>query len=161
MLWAVVTATALMMVLNVPIGLLADKIGATRLLVGAGVLFSVTGSVSYLTMTGTFTSLLFAYGSGVVYLVCVTTVLPKLLTEIFPPQNRALGVGLPNAVTGAVLGAIGPAAATYTAEHDADGWFVAGVMAAVLLSIPAALLARRTPRPTTPALDRSGLTLVR
>lgn len=150
MLWAVVTATALMMVLNVPIGLLADKIGATRLLVGAGVLFSVTGSVSYLTMTGTFTSLLFAYGSGVVYLVCVTTVLPKLLTEIFPPQNRALGVGLPNAVTGAVLGAIGPAAATYTAEHDADGWFVAGVMAAVLLSIPAALLARRTPRPTTP-----------
>ncbi|GHG43025.1 MFS transporter [Streptomyces zaomyceticus] len=161
MLWAVVTATALMMVLNVPIGLLADKIGATRLLVGAGVLFSVTGSVSYLTMTGTFTSLLFAYGSGVVYLVCVTTVLPKLLTDIFPAQNRALGVGLPNAVTGAVLGAIGPAAATYAAEHDADGWFVAGVMAAVLLSIPATLLARRTPRPATPALDRSELTLVR
>ncbi|MFJ9829502.1 MFS transporter [Streptomyces sp. NPDC101160] len=138
-----VTATALMLVLNVPIGLLADKIGAARLLVAASVLFAVTGSVSYLTMTGTFASLLFTYGSGVVYLVCATTVLPKLLTGIFPPEVRALGTGLPNAVTGAVLGGIGPAAAAYAAEHDASAWFVAGMMTAVLMSVPASLLARR------------------
>ncbi|MFJ3906230.1 MFS transporter [Streptomyces sp. NPDC090025] len=162
MFWVIVTATALLMVLNVPIGMLADRVGATRFLVVASVLFAVTGSVSYLTMTGTFASLLFTYGSGVVYLVCATTVLPKLLTGIFPPSNRALGVGLPNAVTSAVLGGVAPAAATYSAEHNANGWFIVGVMAAVLMSIPAAALARRRPQGEgTPALDRSDLTLVR
>ncbi|MEU2078998.1 MFS transporter [Streptomyces sp. NPDC013489] len=147
MFWVVVTATALMMTLNVPIGLLADKIGAARLLVAASALFAVAGSVSYLTMTGTFASLLFTYGSGVVYLVCATTVLPKLLTEIFPPEVRALGVGLPNAVTSAVLGGVAPASAAFAAEHNASGWFIAGVMAAVLMSIPASVLSR-TVRPT-------------
>lgn len=142
MFWVVVTATALMMTLNVPIGLLADKIGAARLLVAASVLFAVAGSVSYLTMTGTFASLLFTYGSGVVYLVCATTVLPKLVTEIFPTEVRALGVGLPNAVTSAVLGGIAPASAAFAAEHHASGWFIACVMTTVLMSIPAALLAR-------------------
>ncbi|MFI8326352.1 MFS transporter [Streptomyces sp. NPDC085529] len=146
MFWVVVTATALMMTLNVPIGLLADKIGAARLLAAASALFAVAGSVSYLTMTGTFASLLFTYGSGVVYLVCATTVLPKLLTEIFPTEVRALGVGLPNAVTSAVLGGVAPASAAFAAEHDASGWFIAGVMTAVLMSIPASLLAR-TVRP--------------
>ncbi|MFB7454665.1 MFS transporter [Streptomyces sp. NPDC056194] len=146
MFWVVVTATALMMTLNVPIGLLADKIGAARLLVAASALFAVAGSVSYLTMTGTFASLLFTYGSGVVYLVCATTVLPKLLTEIFPTEVRALGVGMPNAVTSAVLGGVAPASAAFAAEHHASGWFIAGVMTAVLMSIPASLLAR-TARP--------------
>ncbi|MER7722387.1 MFS transporter [Streptomyces sp. NPDC096323] len=146
MFWVVVTATALMMTLNVPIGLLADKIGAARLLVAASALFAVAGSVSYLTMTGTFASLLFTYGSGVIYLVCATTVLPKLLTEIFPTEVRALGVGLPNAVTSAVLGGVAPASAAFAAEHHASGWFIAGVMTAVLMSIPASLLAR-TMRP--------------
>ncbi|MFF5788452.1 MFS transporter [Streptomyces sp. NPDC012693] len=147
MFWVVVTATALMMTLNVPIGMLADKIGAARLLVAASALFAVAGSISYLTMTGTFASLLFTYGSGVVYLVCATTVLPKLLTEIFPPEVRALGVGLPNAVTSAVLGGVAPASAAFAAEHNASGWFIAGVMAAVLMSVPASLLSRTT-RPT-------------
>ncbi|MGW7409764.1 MFS transporter [Streptomyces sp. NPDC054833] len=145
MFWVAVTATASMMTLNVPIGLLADRIGAARLLVAASALFAVTGSVSYLTMTGTFASLLFTYGSGVVYLVCATTVLPKLLTDIFPARIRALGVGLPNAVTGAVLGGVAPAGAAYAAAHDASGWFIAGVMTAVLLSIPASLLSRTMP----------------
>ncbi|MGR6975090.1 MFS transporter [Streptomyces cynarae] len=145
MFWVVVTATAVMMTLNVPIGLLADRIGPARLLVAASVLFTVTGSVSYLTMTGTFASLLATYGSGVVYLVCATTVLPKLLTDIFPSRIRALGIGLPNALTGAVLGGLAPACAAYAAEHDASAWFITGVMAAVLLSVPAAMLSPAPP----------------
>ncbi|MER6406757.1 MFS transporter [Streptomyces viridosporus] len=159
MFWVVVSVTAVMMALNVPIGLLADRVGATRLLLAASALFAVTGSVSYLTMTGTFASLLFTYGSGVAYLVCATTVLPKLLTEIFPPTIRALGIGLPNALTSAVLGGIAPACAAYAAEHNASAWFITGVMVAVLLSVPASLLARTAsplPPPTarTPAPER-------
>ncbi|MHC5705724.1 MFS transporter [Streptomyces tirandamycinicus] len=153
MFWVVVCATAVLLVLNVPIGLLADKVGAARFLAVASVVFAVAGSVSYLTMTGTFASLLFTYGSGVVYLVCATTVLPKLLTEIFPAQVRALGIGLPNAVTSAVLGGLAPASAAFAAEHDASGWFIAGVMGAVLLAIPASVLSRTAlpaPAPAAP-----------
>ncbi|MFJ8201124.1 hypothetical protein [Streptomyces sp. NPDC096152] len=91
MMWVVATATATMMTLNVPLGLLADKIGAARLLGAAGVLFAVTGPVSYLTMTGTSASLLFTYGSEVAYLVCATTVLPKLLPDILPPAGPRPG----------------------------------------------------------------------
>ncbi|WP_256107925.1 MFS transporter, partial [Streptomyces sp. ODS05-4] len=74
MFWVIVTATAALMILNVPVGLLADRIGAARLLVAASILFAVTGSLTYLTMRGTFTSLLLTYGSGTLYLVCATTV---------------------------------------------------------------------------------------
>ncbi|MFD7768119.1 MFS transporter [Streptomyces sp. NPDC059787] len=160
MMWVAVTVTAFLMVVNVPLGLLADRIGAARFLAAASVVFAVAGSWSYLTMRGTFTSLLLAYGSGVLYLTCATTVLPKLLTEIFPPQVRALGIGLPNAVTSAVLGAVMPVSATFAAERDASGWFIAAVMAAVLLSLPAAVLSRR-PDAARPVLDRAGLTLTR
>lgn len=150
MFWVIVLVTVVMMLLNVPIGLLADKIGAVRFLAAASVLFAAAGSATYLTMTGDFISLALTYGSGVIYLVCATTVLPKLLTEIFPPEVRGLGIGLPNAITGAVLGGLAPAAATFSAEHHASGWFVTGLMTAVLLSLPAGLLARRT----TPAENR-------
>ncbi|MFE2210255.1 MULTISPECIES: MFS transporter [Streptomyces] len=142
MFWVVVAVTAFFMVLNVPLGLLADRFGAARFLTATSLVFTVTGSVSYLTMSGTFASLVFTYGSGIMYLVCATTVLPKLLTEIFPAEVRALGVGLPNAVTSAVLGGIAPAAAAFAAANNASGWFIAAVMSAVLLSLPAAALAR-------------------
>ncbi|WP_010062563.1 hypothetical protein [Streptomyces globisporus] len=142
MFWVVVAVTAFFMVLNVPLGLLADRFGAARFLTATSLVFTVTGSVSYLTMSGTFASLVFTYGSGIMYLVCATTVLPKLLTEIFPAEVRALGVGLPNAVTSAVLGGIAPTAAAFAAANNASGWFIAAVMSAVLLSLPAAALAR-------------------
>ncbi|MEU2282402.1 MFS transporter [Streptomyces sp. NPDC013178] len=161
MMWVAVTATAFLMVVNVPLGMLADRVGAARFLAVASVVFAVLGSWSYLTMRGTFASLLFAYGSGVVYLVCATTVLPKLLTEIFPAQVRALGIGLPNAVTSAVLGGVMPVSAAFAAEHDASGWFIAAVMAAVLMSLPAAALSRRRPAVVRPALDPNTLTLTK
>ncbi|MFE7131365.1 MFS transporter [Streptomyces sp. NPDC057638] len=151
MFWVVVTATALLMALTVPIGLLADRVGPTRLLIGVSLLFAVAGPATYLTMAGTFTSLLLTYGTGILYLASATTVLPKLLTELFPASHRALGIGLPNAVTTAVLGGVTPAAATFAAQHDASGWFIGAVTAAVLVTLPAAVLARGAAvSPTTP-----------
>lgn len=40
MFWVVVCATAVLLVLNVPIGLLADKVGAARFLAVASVVFA-------------------------------------------------------------------------------------------------------------------------
>ncbi|MEE1791156.1 MFS transporter [Streptomyces sp. BE308] len=157
MFWVVVCATAILMIVNVPIGLLADKVGARRFLLSASVAFAVAGSYTFLTIEGTFTSLLFTYLSGTVYLTCVTTTLPGILCELFPTENRALGLGLPNAVTSAVLGGIAPALATYLGERGASGWFVAGVMAMVLLAWPAVLIRSPAPAPTS---KPSGFSLV-
>lgn len=161
MFGVVVCATGILMVINVPIGLLADKVGPRRFLLGATLLFAVTGTYSFLTIDGTFARLLFAYLSGTVYLVCATTTLPGILSELFPAENRALGMGLPNAVTSAVLGGIAPALATYLGEHGASGWFIAGVTAMVLLAWPATLLALRTPSPSEPVLDKASLILTK
>ncbi|MER5862665.1 MFS transporter [Kitasatospora sp. NPDC002040] len=142
MFWVVVCVTGVMMLAAVPLGLLADRIGAVRLLVVASCGFAVAGSWTYLTLSGEVFSLLVTYGSGVVYLMCVTTVLPKILSESFPPEVRALGIGLPYALTTAVLGAAGPASATWLAERGASGWFAGGMAVAVLLALPAAAGAR-------------------
>lgn len=161
MFWVVVCATTILMVVNVPLGLLADKVGPRRFLLAASVLFAVTGSYTFLTIEGTFTSLLLTYLSGTVYLVCATTTLPGILSELFPAEHRALGLGLPNAVTSAVLGGVAPPLATYLGDHDASGWFVGGVMASVLLSLPALLLALRTRPLPAPALNQRSLTLTK
>ncbi|MBB4948823.1 MHS family alpha-ketoglutarate permease-like MFS transporter [Kitasatospora gansuensis] len=150
MYWVVVCVTGTMMLAAVPLGLLADRIGAVRLLVGASCGFAVAGSWTYLHLTGGFLSLVLTYGSGLVYLMCVTTVLPKILSESFPPEVRALGIGLPYALTTALLGAAGPASATWLAERGASGWFVGGMAVAVLLALPAAASAGAGQPPAGP-----------
>ncbi|MFI5621391.1 MFS transporter [Streptomyces sp. NPDC051567] len=161
MFWAVVCATSVMMALNVPIGLLADRLGPRRFLLGASAVFAVVGSYTFLTVQGTFTSLLLAYGSGVFFLVSATTTLPSILSDLFPAENRALGMGLPNAVTSALLGGVAPGLATYLGDRGASGWFIGGVMTAVLLTWPAALLLSRTPAPAPAVLGRSSLDLTK
>ncbi|MER7764839.1 MFS transporter [Streptomyces sp. NPDC097619] len=151
MFLVIVCAVGIMMVLNVPLGLLADRIGATRFLMGVTAVFAVCGSYGYLTISADFPSLLLAYGSGVVYLVSVTTVLPKLLSEIFPPEVRVIGMGVPHAVTTAVLGGAVPVLATYLDERDLSGWFVAAMMAVVVSVLPAVALSRAHVRPTEAA----------
>jgi len=56
---------------------------------------------------------------------------------------RALGIGLPHGTTTAVLGGVTPYAATWLGARGASGWFVAGVMALVLLGWLAAGVATR------------------
>ncbi|WP_308072463.1 MFS transporter [Streptomyces bambusae] len=158
----VMVAVGAMLVLNVPLGMLADRIGATRFLAGVTVVFAVAGSYGYLNIRGTFASLLLAYGSGVVYLVSVTSVLPKLLSEVFPPHVRVIGMGLPHAVTTAVLGGATPAVATFLGEKGADGAFVAVMVALVVLAVPAAVASRgHVARPPAPVVPEPALAVAK
>ncbi|MCX5199498.1 MFS transporter [Streptomyces sp. NBC_00249] len=159
MFWVVVCGTALVIAANVPVGLLADKVGPRRFLAAASLLFAAVGSYGYLTMSGNFASLLLAYGSGALFLVCATTTLPAILSGIFPPEVRVLGIGLPHALTTAVLGGVGPALATYLDGRDASGWFIAGAMTAVLLSLPAAALSAAAPDGSGAAPDQASAPL--
>ncbi|MCB5165672.1 MFS transporter [Streptomyces bambusae] len=154
-----VTVTAVMMAVQPLLGALADRVDAGRFLAASSVLFAVVGSYGYLTVDGSFGRLVLAYGSGVFFLGCVTVVLPKALSRIFPPEVRGLGIGLPHATTTAVLGGVGPLLAAWSADRGASGWFIAGLMAVVLLAWPAAVLARsvRLPEPAEPAREPAGL----
>ncbi|MGW1766391.1 MFS transporter [Streptomyces sp. NPDC002073] len=146
-----VTVTGSMIALQPLLGALADRVDAGRFLAASSVVFAALGSYGYLTVTGTFGRLVLAYGSGVFFLGCVTVVLPKVLAQIFPPEVRGLGIGLPHATTTALLGGIGPLLAAYAGERDASAWFIAGLMTVVLLAWPAATVARSLPaRGTTP-----------
>ncbi|WP_436732459.1 MFS transporter [Streptomyces sp. URMC 125] len=147
MFWVVVCATGTVIALQVPLGLLADRVGAMRFLVVSSIGFAAVGSYAYLGVTGEFASLYLTYGCGVLYLGCTTTVMPKVLASVFPPQVRALGIGLPHSTATAVLGGVAPWLATYLGARGASGWFVGGVMAAVLLVWPALAMARRLQDP--------------
>ncbi|WP_234473373.1 MULTISPECIES: MFS transporter [unclassified Streptomyces] len=149
MFWVVVCVTGSVILLQVPIGLLADRVEPGRFLIVSSVVFAAVGSYAYLTVQDSFASLAFTYSTGVIFLGCVTMVLPKMLSRIFPPQIRGLGIGLPHASTTALLGGAGPLLAAYSDERGASGWFIAAVMAAVLLAWPATLWERRLFRART------------
>ncbi|MEO3974805.1 MFS transporter [Streptomyces sp. CAU 1734] len=146
MFWVIVSVTGTGILLQVPLGLLADRVGAARFLSVAAVGMATVGVWAYLSMDATVTGLVLAYGTGATYLVCASIVLPKLLSEIYPARIRALGMGLPYALTSAVLGGIAPVAATQADANGASEWFIGGVAIAVLLALPAAVAVRRLDR---------------
>ncbi|MFI9203849.1 MFS transporter [Streptomyces sp. NPDC053048] len=152
MFWVVVCATAGVSVLLPGLGMLADRVGAGRFLVVASAAFALVGPYAFTRMSGSFASLLFAYGSGVLYMGCATAVMPKVLAGLFPPEVRALGIGLPHATTTAVLGGVTPYLAAYLGERGAGGWFAVAVAAAVLLAWPARNLGEAAARPRALAL---------
>lgn len=158
MFWVVVLVTGVMALLLAPLGLLADKVGAARFLATLSIGFAFVGPYAYLGMTGSFGNLVFAYGSGIVFVSCVTATMPSVLAAIYPPDIRALGIGLPVGVVTAVVGGVTPWLATYLRARDADGWFVGTVVAVVLVAWLAATLANRRFAANPVALAPTGTT---
>jgi MFS transporter, MHS family, alpha-ketoglutarate permease len=147
MFWVIVVVTGITVLVQVPLGMLADRIGVARFMTITTVGFLIVGPYSYLTIDGAFATLVLAYGSGVIYMGCVTAVAPIVLAGIFPPAVRTLGVGLPHATTTAVLGGLTPWLATYLGSRGLAGWFMAAVVATVLIGWWAALVTTRRPVP--------------
>ncbi|GAT67137.1 MFS transporter [Planomonospora sp. ID91781] len=145
MFWAVVLVNLASMAVMPFLGRLADRVGERRFLTAVTLVFAVAGPYTYLGMAPDLAALTAAYGSGVLYMGCVTAVMPKMLAAVFPPDVRGLGIGLPHGLTTAVLGGLTPSIATYLDGRGLSGWYVAGVMATVLLGWLAAVVATRRP----------------
>ncbi|OZM71899.1 MFS transporter [Amycolatopsis antarctica] len=141
MFWVIVVVTSITVLVQVPLGMLADRVGVPRFLAFTNIGFLLIGPYTYLTIDGDFLTLVLAYGSGVIYMGCLTAVSPKVLGAIFPPEQRTLGVGLPHSLTTAILGGLTPSLATYTDQQGASGWFMAGVVVTVLVGWGAAVVA--------------------
>lgn len=133
MFWVLAVSAGISIAVQVPLGLLADRIGVPAFLSGLNLVFLVVGPIAYLNMHKNFWNLVFAYGSGVLYLSTVSMVLPKVLAALFPADVRGVGIGLPHSTTTAVLGGFTPLLATYMNDRGAAGWFITLVMVSVVL----------------------------
>lgn len=159
MFWVVVTATAVAVTLQLPLGLLADKVGVRPLLATFALGFAVLGPFAFLGIGSSFGNLLFSYGSGVMFIACLTAVLPKIMAAMYPPEVRAIGIGLPYGITTALCGGLSPWVATYLISRGAGAWFVVTMVVGVLLAWAAAGIAVRrfiTSPQQTPAVTEDG-----
>jgi len=143
MFWVVVLATAVAVVIQLPLGMLADRIGVRPLLAASVLGFAIVGPFAFLGMGSTFGGLLFSYGSGVLFIACLTAVLPKIMAAMYPAEVRAMGIGLPQGITTALFGGTSPWVATYLTSRGAGAWFMATVVVAVLVAWLAASIAVR------------------
>lgn len=143
---AVSASIALAMLVQIPFGLLADRIGVLPML-GASLLgFAVAGPVALATMAPGIGRLVLSMGTGLVLMACLTSVMPKLMAALFPIDLRASGIGLPHGIASSLAGGLTPWLGTYLAGHDRFGWYLGLLAAAAALAWAAGWIAvRRMP----------------
>jgi len=119
-------------------GLLSDRIGRRPLLIGFGVLGTLL-TVPILTALSQATSQWQAFGLLLAALLIVsgyTSINAVVKAELFPAQIRALGVGLPYALTVAIFGGSAEYIALYLKSIGHESlyyWFVTGCIFISLL----------------------------
>ncbi|QKG19884.1 MFS transporter [Actinomadura verrucosospora] len=144
MFLVITLVTAAATVLQVPLGMLADRVGVYPFLACYALGAVVVGPIAYLNISGGFGSLLFSYGTGVALITVLTAVMPKVLASAYPPQVRTVGIGLPHGTTTAVFGGFSPWLATFLGGHGLSGLYIGVVAVTSLVSSAAAVaIARR------------------
>jgi len=118
-------------------GLLSDKIGRKPLLVGFGVLGTLC---TYPILTGvaseTNTTIIFLFMIGALVIVSgYTSINAVVKAELFPAHIRALGVGLPYALTVAVFGGTAEYFALWFKNIGHESYFYWYVTACILISL--------------------------
>ena len=128
----------LFMLLQPLVGALSDRVGRRPILIAFGVLGTLftypilAGIASARTATAAFGWVM----AGLVIVSGYTSINAVVKAELFPAHVRALGVGLPYAVTVAVFGGTAELIALWFKKHGHESWFylyVAGCIAISLL----------------------------
>jgi len=131
-------ATLLFFILLQPaVGALSDEVGRRPVLVSFGILGSlftvpILTAISHTHSTATALLLLMA---GMVIVSGYTSVNAAVKAELFPTQIRALGVGLPYAVTVALFGGTTEYVGLWLKEHGHEAWFYWYVTGCVAISL--------------------------
>lgn len=119
------------------LGLLSDAIGRKPLLIGFGVLGTLL-TVPLLTALSQTESKLVAFGLLMGALLIVsgyTSINAVVKAELFPAEVRALGVGLPYALTVAIFGGSAEYIALYLKSIGHESWYYYFVTACIFISL--------------------------
>ena len=132
------TAALLVFMLLQPlVGALSDRIGRRPLLLAFGI-FGTLGTVPLLTALGTAGSAWTAFVLIMAALVVVsgyTSINAVVKAELFPIHVRALGVGLPYALTVAIFGGTAEYIALWLKNLGHEAWFYWYVTACIAISL--------------------------
>jgi len=130
-------ALFLFMCLQPVVGALSDRIGRRPLLIGFGVLGTVC-TVPILSTLAQTTDAVAAFGLIVAALVIVsgyTSINAVVKAELFPTEVRALGVGLPYALTVSIFGGTAEYIALWFKDIGHESWFYWYVTGCILCSL--------------------------
>lgn len=128
------------------LGALSDRIGRRPLLIGFGVL-GVLCTVPLLTALSHTTSLWIAFLLLMAALIIVsgyTSINAVVKAELFPAEVRALGVGLPYALTVAIFGGTAEYIALWLKKTGHESWFYWYITGCIAISLLVYVLMRDT-----------------
>lgn len=118
-------------------GLLSDKVGRKPLLIGFGVAGTLC-TVPLLTALSHTSSMWTAFGLLLLALIIVsgyTSINAVVKAELFPAQVRALGVGLPYALTVAVFGGSAEYVALWVKKAGHETWYYWYITGCIFISL--------------------------
>lgn len=130
-------ALVIFMLMQPLVGALSDRIGRRPLLIAFGV-FGAAGTVPLLTALGGTRDASTAFlliMAGLVIVSGYTSINAVVKAELFPAHVRALGVGLPYAMTVAIFGGSAEYVALWLKDAGHEAWFYWYVTACIAVSL--------------------------
>ena len=141
---ALATGTALFIVLQIPLGKLSDRIGRKpQLLIWSGAMAVLIVPLSFLVQDNLF-SLIVVFCTGLGLYALFASIAPAIMSELFPTELRATGIGAWYNLTVALFGGTAPLVITALSEAGHPLWFFWYVAAGAAIAFAVILTLRES-----------------
>lgn len=136
----------LFMVVQPIMGLISDKVGRRPLMITFGLLGTIftVPILTALNGTSNFWMISLFIMAGLLIVSCFTSIGAVVKAELFPAEIRALGVGLPFAITVSIFGGSTEYVALCLKSIGHESWFYWYVTAGIAISLLISLLMYKT-----------------